>query len=107
MHLPIAPNEAAFSDVGYRAMEKRNRSFDMTAGYRNAEMNLTRGERASARTLAHVTEFLRRSRNAGATRAIVQAWESPRKSLVIVLSDALCRKILAATPASRHKRARR
>ena len=32
MHLPIAPNaELPFSDVGYRAMEKRNHSFEITA----------------------------------------------------------------------------
>ena len=95
MHLPIAPNaELPFSDVGYRAMEKRNRSFDMTASYRLAGVNLTRGntpQRAlSARVTGNFFDVLGMPAQRG--RLFEPGEESRKGPLIIVLSDALWRK---------------
>jgi len=99
MHLPIAPNtELAFSDVGFRAMEKRNRSFEMTAGYRLAGVNLTRGntpERVlSARVTGNFFDVLGLPAQRG--RLFKPGEESQKGPLIIVLSDALWRKDFGA-----------
>ena len=99
MHLPIAPNtELAFSDVGFRAMEKRNRSFEMTAGYRLAGVNLTRGNTParvlSARVTGNFFDVLGLPAQRG--RLFKPGEESQKGPLIIVLSDALWRKDFGA-----------
>src|SRR5215208_6955299 len=100
-HLPIAPEtELPFSDVGYRALEKRNRSFEATASYRLAGVNLTRGstpERVlSARVTGNFFDLLGLRPQRGRTfRAGEEAEKGP---VVIVLSDALWRKSFGGDP---------
>ncbi len=95
MHLPIAPNaELPFSDVGYRAMEKRNHSFEITASYRLAGVNLTRGNTPqrvlSARVTGNFFDILGLPAQRG--RLFKPGEESEKGALVIVLSDALWRR---------------
>ena len=99
MHLPIAPNsELPFSDVGYRAMEKRNRSLESVAAYRLAGVNLTRGDvpqRAlSARVSGNFFDMLGLPAQRG--QLFKPGQEAEKGPLVIVLSDALWRKDFGA-----------
>jgi predicted permease len=75
-------------------MEKRNRSFDVTAAYRLAGVNLTRGntpQRAlSARVTGNFFDVLGLPAQRG--RLFKPGEESQKGALIIVLSDALWRK---------------
>jgi hypothetical protein len=79
-------------------MEKRNRSFEMTAGYRLAGVNLTRGntpERVlSARVTGNFFDVLGLPAQRG--RLFKPGEESQKGPLIIVLSDALWRKDFGA-----------
>src|SRR5690349_5329608 len=99
MHLPIAPTqELPFSDVGYRAIEKRTHSFSAVAAYRLVGVNLTHGESPervlSARVTANFFEVLGLSPVRG--RSFARNEETLKEPPVVVLSDALWRRSFGA-----------
>lgn len=101
MHLPVAPNqELPFSDVGYRAIEKRTHSFGAAAGYRLVGVNLTHGalpERVlSARVTANFFEVLGLPPVRG--RSFSPNEETLKGPVVIVLSDGLWRRSFGGRP---------
>lgn len=102
MRVPILPTqELPFSDVGYRALEQRTRSFEAIASYRVTGVNLS-SQRAPERVLsARVTgtffDVLGLPVKLG--RAFVPGEEATKGPKIIILSDALWRQSFAASPA--------
>jgi putative ABC transport system permease protein len=99
MHLPIAPTqELPFSDVGYRAVEKRTHSFSAVASYRLVGVNLTRGDTPervlSARVTANFFDVLGLPPTRGRSFRVNE--ETLKGPAVIVLSDALWRRSFGA-----------
>ena len=98
-HLPIAPQqELPFSDVGYRAIEKRTHSFTAAASYRLVGVNLTHGDTPervlSARVTANFFDVLGLPPVRG--RSFGPHEETLKEAPVIVLSDALWRRSFGA-----------
>jgi putative ABC transport system permease protein len=99
MHVPIAPaTELPFSDVGYRALEHRSRSFDVLASYRLVGVNLTVGKAPrrvlSARVTANFFDVLGLPAQRG--RLFAPGAEEAKGPAVMVLSDALWREAFGA-----------
>ena len=94
-HLPIAPaTELPFSDVGYRALENRNRSFEATASYRLAGVNLTKGNTPERVLSARVTAISSTCSAWRRARPRLQSGEESEKGpVIIVLSDGLAKKL--------------
>jgi predicted permease len=100
-HYPIAPlSDLPFSDVGYRALERRTPSFEMTAAYRLAGVNLTIRQTPqrvlSARVSGNFFDLLGVRPQAG--RYFRPGEESENGPNLIVLSDALWRGSFGADP---------
>jgi putative ABC transport system permease protein len=101
MHIPIAPlQELPFSDVGYRALERRTHSFSAVAGYRLVGVNLTHGTTPdrvlSARVTANFFDVLGVPPRRG--RSFTPGEETMKGPTVIILSDALWRTSFGANP---------
>ncbi len=99
MQVPMArAQDLPFSDVGYRAIEKRGRAFQAVAGYRTVGTNLTIGtipERAlSARVTGSFFPMLGLTPQLG--RLFEPGEETQKGAPLIILSDALWRRSFGA-----------
>ena len=101
MNMPMVPNsELPFSDVGYRALEKRTHSMEMLASYRTVGVNITIGSNPqrvlSARVTGNFFDLLGLPAQRG--RLFSAGQETEKGPPVIVLSDALWRGSFGAKP---------
>lgn len=103
MHNPIAPTvDLPFSDVGYRAIERRSHAFDVVASYRVVGVNLAVGhdmpERVlSARVTGNFFDIVGLPAERG--RLFVAGQEAAKGPPVVVLSDGLWRRSFGASDA--------